>query len=421
MDDAAQQHCSVLPILIAALLHKAVRYFERFDDSANRRGLDRADKSRKIHRIKHSLSTAVRQAVSNMEAHRHRLGMKTKPPSGKLNCGLFGAGRFFNYAYVPALNQKDSPLAITGLLARNGAKFEASRRGLRYTTDHFTDLDAMLASGIEAALIVLPNHLHFTTAKAALERGLHVFCEKPLTNSVADALILKALAARAGRVLMVDFNQRYLARNRLLADLVARKPLGKIKSVHAFHNQDFRGLASFGELHRDRTGGGVIHNAGIHFINLLLHWFGPPERVRAVFENRALPPDCGEDTAHCEFWFRDGIAATLDASFANAVDTTYERVRFISEDGEMTSDLKKGNILCKPAGKPEFKIPCRPEIIVDSVYNALRHFAACVKNHSQPETDVNDFIQTLKTVEALTLSARRGTEVTLAEIENNYV
>lgn len=347
--------------------------------------------------------------------------MKTKTPGGKLNCGLFGAGRFFNYAYIPALNQKDSPLAITGLLARDDAKFEAARRGLRYTTSHFTDADELLASGIEAALILLPNHLHFTTAKAALERGLHVFCEKPLTNSVADALVLKALAEQSKRVLMVDFNQRYLARNRALADFVARKPLGEIKSVHAFHNQDFRGLASFEELHCERTGGGVIHNAGIHFINLFLHWFGPPERVRAVFENRALPAECGEDTAHCEFWFRDGITATLDASLANAVDATYEHVRFLCEDGELTSDLKKGGILCRPAGKPRLKIPCRPEIIVDSVFNALQHFAACVKNHSHPETDVNDFIQTLKTVEALTLSARRGVEVTLAEIDNNYV
>lgn len=362
----------------------------------------------------------MRQAVSKLETQRHRLGVKAPPPGGKLNCGLFGAGRFFNYAYVPALNQKDSPLAITGLLARNHAKFEAACRGLRHSSSHFADADALLASGIEAALILLPNNMHFTTAKAALERGLHVFCEKPLTNTVADALVLKALAEQSGRVLMVDFNQRYFARNRLLADLIARKHLGKIKSVHAFHNQDLRGLASYDGLHRDRTGGGVIHNAGIHFINLFLHWFGAPERVRAVFENRALPPECGEDTAHCEFWFHDGTTATLDASLANAVDATYERVRFLCEDGELTSDLKKGDILCQPAGKPRLKIPCRPEIIVDSVSNAMRHFAACVKNHSQPETDVDDFIQTLKTVEALTLSARRGTDVTLTEIDNNH-
>jgi predicted dehydrogenase len=362
----------------------------------------------------------VRQAVSKLETQRHRLGVKAKLPLGKLNCGLFGAGQFFNYAYVPALNQKDSPVAITGLLARDDAKFDAAQRGLRYTTNHFSDTDALLASGIKAALILLPNQMHFATAKAALEHGLHVFCEKPLTNSVADALTLKALAEKSGRVLMVDFNQRFFARNRLLPSLVAQKRMGKIKSVHAFHNQDLRGLASFDNLHRDRTGGGVIHNAGIHFINLFLHWFGEPERVRAVFENRTLPPECGEDTAHCEFWFRDGITATLDASLVNAVDATYERVQFISEEGELNSDLKKGNIICQPTEKPQLKISCRPEIISDSVFNALQHFAACVKNQAQPETDVADFIRTLKTVEALTLSAQRGTEVALAEIENKY-
>ena len=347
--------------------------------------------------------------------------MKAPPPAGRLNCGLLGAGGFFHYSYLPALNRTASPITLSGLLARYEDKFKAAQRELRYRTTYFQDIDTLLDSGIEAALILLPNHLHFNTAKAALERGLHVFCEKPLTNSVADALALRALAKHSERVLMVDFNQRYFARNRLLTGLAARENLGKITSVHAFHNQDLRGLSSYDQLQRDRTGGGVIHNAGIHFINLFLHWFGPPQKVRAVFENRALPAECGEDTAHCEFWFRDDITATLDASLANAVDTTYERVQFLCENGEITSDLKKSNILCKPTGRPQTRIDCQPEIIADSVFNALQHFAACVKHRLQPETDVDDFIQTLKTVEALTLSAQRGTEVTIAEIETSYV
>ena len=360
--------------------------------------------------------------VSKLETRRRQLGSKTVPPPAKLNCGLFGAGQFFNYAYVPALNQKKSALAVTGILARDQNKFHETQRSLRYSAAHFSDAQLLLDSNISAALILLPNHLHFEFAKRALENGQHVFCEKPLANSVADALALKRLTEKSGRVLMADFNQRFFDRNRVLKNLLTENPLGKLTSVHAFHNQDLRGLPSFAPLHRDRTGGGVVHNAGIHFINLFLHWFGEPERVRAVFKNRALPRDCGEDTAHCEFWFRDGLTATLDATLANAVDTTYERVHFIGDTGEITSDLKKCNIFLKPNDtKRQLKIPCRAEIISDSVFHALEHFAWCVKNNSRPETDVDDFIQTMKTIEALTLSAQRGETVSLAEIENKYV
>ena len=363
----------------------------------------------------------MRQTVSKLETQRHRLGAKASAPTDKINCGLLGAGAFFNYAYVPALNQKTSPLVVSGILARDENKFCAAQRGLRYTAKHFSATAPLLASGINAALILLPNHLHFETAKAALACGLNVFCEKPLANNVAEALALKAVAQKSGRVLMADFNQRYFDRNRVLKNLLAENRVGKIKAVHAFHNQDLRGLKSFAQLHRDVTGGGVVHNAGIHFINLFLHWFGEVERVRAGFENRALPADCGEDTAHCEFHFRGGVTATLDASLANAVDTTYERVQFVGDAGEITSDLKKCDIRLKPTGKRQLKIPCRPEIISDSVFNALNHFADCAKKNSRPETDVEDFIRTMKVIEAITLSAQRGAEVALAEIESKYV
>ncbi len=371
-------------------------------------------------RIKHSLPTAFRAAVSRLESHRHRLAPKSAAPGGRLKCGLLGAGQFFSYAYVPALNQKHSPLAVTGILARNEEKFSMAQRGLRYAAKHFSDTDSLLASDIEAALILLPNHLHFETTKSALECGLHVFSEKPLTGNVTDALALKIIAQKSGRVLMADFNQRYLDRNRVLKNVLDENRIGKVAAVHAFHNQDLRGLKSFAPLHRDLTGGGVVHNAGIHFINLFLHWFGEVERVRAVFANRALPTTCGEDTAHCEFWFRNGVHATLDASLANAVDTTYERIQFIGDGGEIRSDLKKCDIVLKPTGKRQLKIPCRPEIISDSVFNALNHFAGCVKNNSRPETEVEDFIRTMKVIEALTLSAQRGQDVSLAEIEIKY-
>ncbi len=369
----------------------------------------------------YSAATAVRRIISELDTRRLRLAPKSKPPANNLACGLLGAGQFFNYAYLPALNRKNSPLVIAGILARDENKFREAQRGLRYTTQRFSDADALLASGTNAALILLPNHLHPEFVKKALERGLNVFCEKPLGKNVADCLALKTVAEKSGRVLMVDFNQRYSDRNRVLKNVIAENRIGKITAVHAFHNQNLAArLKSFAPLHRDLTGGGVLHNAGVHFVNLFLHWFGEVDRVHAIFENRTLPATCGEDTAHCQFWFRNGMTATLDASLADAVDTSYERVQFIGEAGEITSDLKRSEILCRFPAKPLLKIPCKREIIPDSVFHALQHFEHCVKNGLRPETDVDDSIKTMKVIEALTLSAQRGAEVHLDEIESKY-
>jgi predicted dehydrogenase len=231
---------------------------------------------------------------------------------------------------------------------------------------------------------------------------------------------LKAVADQSRRVLMVDFNERYLDRNRVLKEVIAGNRAGRIASAAAFHNQDLRRHGSLASLQRAVTGGGVVHNAGIHFINLFRHWFGAVDCVQAVFENRALPPGCGEDTAHCRFRFRNGVSATLEASFANVVDTTYERVRLCGAQGEITSDLKKGDIFWRRPDRRPLRIPCRPETISDSVFNALAEFARCVRTGAAPETGVDDFLETMKVVEALTLSAQRGAEVLLDEIERKY-
>ena len=279
-----------------------------------------------------------------------------------------------------------------------------------------------MESGVNSTLVLLPNHLHFEFVRKAVEKGLNVFCEKPLTNNVAEALALKSSLNKTGQVLMVDFNQRYLDRNRVLKRVITERRIGQITSAQAFHNQNLAGqLRSYDKLHKRVAGGGVVHNAGIHFINLFLYWFGELTRVNAVFENRGLPKECGEDTAYCRFWFRNGVTATLEASLANEVSTSYEHVRFVGEQGEITSDLKKSDIRCNVGRNRKMSIDCKKEVISDSVYNALQHFEQCVSTGAPPETDVDDFIQTMKVVEALTLSAQRGEDVHLDEVERKYV
>jgi hypothetical protein len=109
--------------------------------------------------IKHSLTTALRQAVSKLETQRHRLAKKTRPPARRLPCDIVGVEHFFNYAYLPALNRKDSPLVVSGILTRGQNQFQHAQQGLRYSTTHFAGYDSLLASGIKSVLILLPNHL----------------------------------------------------------------------------------------------------------------------------------------------------------------------------------------------------------------------------------------------------------------------
>ena len=351
--------------------------------------------------------------MSRVTSQRIRLAAKTPVPAGRLKCGLLGAGDFFHYAHAPALNRPECPLGITGVWARQPATFAAVQRHLRYAARHFTERAPLLGSGIEAALILLPNRMHFDATREALDHGLHVYCEKPLALTVADARLLAGAQSTGRTVLMNGFNQRFFHRHQQITSILAENQLGPVTRVQAFHNQDLRGLRDYAPLHREATGGGVLLNAGIHLLNLLLDWFGPVARVRARFQNLALPVECGEDTATCELWFHSGVHATLTASLANAADTTYERIQIQGHAATLETDFKRNTLTRIEAGKPRLKIPCRPEIMSDSVAGALQHFHACIRDGQPPETGLDDFIRTLTVVEALTLAAQQGDEVNL--------
>ena len=66
--------------------------------------------------------------------------------------------------------------------------------------------EAARPDGIEAVSIVTPNHVHFPAAKAFLEAGIHVICDKPLTSTLADAKKLVKLVDKSGRLFVLTHN-----------------------------------------------------------------------------------------------------------------------------------------------------------------------------------------------------------------------
>src|SRR4029078_8798073 len=108
----------------------------------------------------------------------------------------------------------------------------ARRQAAATTVPHIkcvADAAAVIADpDVDAVAIATPIFTHHALAKAALEAGKHVVVEKPLAPSVAEAEELAQLAARAGRVLMVDHTFVYTSAVRKIRDLIARGELGRV-------------------------------------------------------------------------------------------------------------------------------------------------------------------------------------------------
>lgn len=92
---------------------------------------------------------------------------------------------------------------------------------------------------IDAVSIVTPNHLHFPVAKAFLEAGIHVICDKPLTTTLDDAITLARMVRRTGLIFGLTHNYTGYPMVRQAREMTAAGELGRIRVVQVEYAQDW--------------------------------------------------------------------------------------------------------------------------------------------------------------------------------------
>ena len=125
----------------------------------------------------------------------------------RLKVGVFGAGGIAQIEHIPNLMKLKQQFEVSGVCDPS-AKVRAFI-GEQFGLAAFESADQLLALALDAVVIASPDPLHHEQVLAALGRGLHVFCEKPLCYSVADIDDLIAARDRAGKVLQVGYMKRF--------------------------------------------------------------------------------------------------------------------------------------------------------------------------------------------------------------------
>lgn len=151
---------------------------------------------------------------------------------------------------------------------------------------HFTDSAAMIRSGeIDAVLIATPHYLHTSVGIDALQNGLHVMVEKPLSVHKADCERLIAAHTNPQQVFAAMFQQRTFHRYRRLREMVHGGELGEITRINWIITDWFRSNAYYASASWRGTwkgeGGGVLINQCPHNLDILQWVFGMPSTVRA--------------------------------------------------------------------------------------------------------------------------------------------
>ncbi|NSZ17868.1 Gfo/Idh/MocA family protein [Agrobacterium vitis] len=173
---------------------------------------------------------------------------KSEQRAPKIRLGMVGGGQgaFIGAVHRMAARLDDHYDLVAGALSSTPEKSLASGRDLGLdparcygSFEEMAQREAGRPDGIEAVSIVTPNHMHYPAAKAFLECGIHVICDKPLTSNLEDAKKLKEVADKAKALFILTHNYTGYPMVRHARELVQNGDLGEIRLVQMEYPQDW--------------------------------------------------------------------------------------------------------------------------------------------------------------------------------------
>jgi predicted dehydrogenase len=181
-------------------------------------------------------------------------------------------------------------------------------------------LDELLDAGVDGVVIATPSALHAEQAVSALERGVAVFCQKPLARTAQETRRVVEAARAANRLLGVDLSYRFTSGMQRIRELVQRGELGEVYAADlVFHNAYGPDKPWFYDAHL--SGGGCVIDLGIHLVDLALWALGFPSVVKATSRLFArgspldTPADTVEDYAEARLDLSNGATVRLACSW----------------------------------------------------------------------------------------------------------
>lgn len=287
-------------------------------------------------------------------------------------------------------------------------RFEQRYPGAKATTSFAQLLDA---SELDAIVIATPVFTHYELACAALEAGKHVFVEKPLASSSADAEELVSIAAARDLVAMCGHTFLYSPPVRAIKTMINRGELGDLYFISSSR-------VNLGLHQRDVS---VIWDLAPHDFSILLHWLDAmPESVRAIGRDsvvKGIP-----DVAFIDLTFPDGLLSHIELSWLapsklrRTVIVGSEKM-VVYEDGspEPVRLFDSGVVYRDPESFGEYYLSYRTGDIVspridttEPIVSELEDFVSAVRGSSSRVSTPQMAVDVIRLVEAAEASLADG-------------
>jgi predicted dehydrogenase len=352
--------------------------------------------------------------------------------------GIIGTGSFAEVCHVPGVRSHPGAevVALCGRRVERVRKL-ADRCGIRDVHTDFRELCAR--TDIDAVTIAASNAVHAEQAIAAFRHGKHVFCEKPLGMTVAQAREMVRAAESSGRVHQVAFTFRYNFGVRELRRRLRAGDIGEPFYVRVQYD-NWDGLKPDWRVgwreKQDMAGGGILFDLGSHLFDIARFVLGPIESAIGFAHHiprQRADSDTGQPTAVetddlANAWFRHvgGVRGQLFISRITPSFTPNGHLEVIGPDGALKAALSRGKFDSLKASRPTapdwVDLPL-PPAARDGEPHALgmmmRSFVdACLHGAIDPEVDASfhDGLAAQQAMAAVLESQRRECWVPLEDV-----
>jgi predicted dehydrogenase len=228
----------------------------------------------------------------------------------KLRVGIAGYGTIGKVRHKYTSLHTD--LQVVAVCDQSFAKAGEFDDGVRF----YSNFEQLIAESLDILFVCLPNYLAPTATMAGLERGLHVFCEKPPGRNLDDIrAVIECENRHPDQRLMYGFNHRYHDSVQDALRIIQGGELGEVRDLRGVYGKSkiVRFDTNEWRTQRDKAGGGILLDQGIHMVDMMRLFAGEFSDVYSFVKNDFWHHDV-EDNAYALMRTSNGIVAMLHSS-----------------------------------------------------------------------------------------------------------
>ena len=228
--------------------------------------------------------------------------------------------------------EKNKNMKMIAVCDRHFEKKGVMSDGVRY----YSNYNDLLVEDLDALIVCMTNDIAAEVVMAGIDKGLHVFCEKPPGRSFEDILLIKdSYKDNENLKLMYGFNHRYHDSVKDAMEIIKSGKLGEIINLKGVYGKSK--IITFNQSNwrtkRSIAGGGILLDQGIHMVDLMRLFAGEFTEIHSFISNKYWGFDV-EDNAYALMRTKNGIVGMLHSS------ATQWRHRF-----NLDINLEKGSII----------------------------------------------------------------------------